>query len=315
MTIVFRNYGKASPFVPFGVPRADQAIGTPFEILGEIAGRVCYDSFGSGRSSDSYHAHIVEVNNLSVYEHCVFTTRVSYDNPKWLRHLLNRPGVWVDWWTETSRLRVTMNLRAVLEWNMWSRDEAAVQAGDLFKFVASTYAPRLVAIPLNAEALAVTASIALPSTDDEKWVTAYIVCGRGMSHEIVRHGDFTAISQRSTRYVNESDSALAWHPAFKAMKQSTAARVDELHHACKDLYSTAAVEIESMLRINDIPTTTARKVARGAARNFLMTGTQTQIIFSASLAQWHRIFKQRCSAGADGEIREAMESLREEVLQ
>jgi thymidylate synthase ThyX len=42
-----------------------------------------------------------------------------------------------------------------------------------------------------------------PEGEEECWVSLYISGSRGMSHEVVRHGDRTAMSQRSTRYVDE----------------------------------------------------------------------------------------------------------------
>jgi thymidylate synthase (FAD) len=46
----------------------------PAEVLSEIAGRVCYLSFGKGRKSNrDYLEHILEVRHGSVTEHAVFT--------------------------------------------------------------------------------------------------------------------------------------------------------------------------------------------------------------------------------------------------
>jgi hypothetical protein len=45
--------GGSNVVIPqeMGVPRADQMQGTTMERLAELAGRVCYDSLGSGRPS------------------------------------------------------------------------------------------------------------------------------------------------------------------------------------------------------------------------------------------------------------------------
>jgi thymidylate synthase ThyX len=48
---------------------------------------------------------------------------------------------------------------------------------------------------------------------------------------------------------------------------------------------------------------TARKQARGAARGYLGNALYTELVFSASVAQWKRMIAQRCSAAADAEIR------------
>jgi thymidylate synthase ThyX len=56
-----------------------------------------------------------------------------------------------------------------------------------------------------------------------------------------------------------------------------------------------------------------RKAARGAARGFLSSSLYTEMIFSASVAQWKRIFAQRISVHADAEIREIMTAAKEIV--
>jgi thymidylate synthase ThyX len=48
----------------------------------------------------------------------------------------------------------------------------------------------------------------------------------------------------------------------------------------------------------------SRKQARGAARGFLGNALGTELIFSASVAQWRRIIQQRACEAADGEIRD-----------
>lgn len=56
---------------------AEQGIGSDAEVLSEIAGRVCYDSWGRGRTSDDYHKHIIEVGHGSVLAHATFTFSVE----------------------------------------------------------------------------------------------------------------------------------------------------------------------------------------------------------------------------------------------
>ena len=56
---------------------ADQDVGADGERIIEAAGRECYDSYGRGRSSVAYHAHILEVDNGSVLQHVSYTFRIS----------------------------------------------------------------------------------------------------------------------------------------------------------------------------------------------------------------------------------------------
>jgi hypothetical protein len=44
-----------------GRPKENQLTGTIHENLGELASRICYDSLGSGRSSEALHQHILDV--------------------------------------------------------------------------------------------------------------------------------------------------------------------------------------------------------------------------------------------------------------
>lgn len=54
-----------------------QGQGSDAEVLSEIAGRVCYDSWGQGRSSEDYHKHIIEVGHGSVLAHATFTFSIE----------------------------------------------------------------------------------------------------------------------------------------------------------------------------------------------------------------------------------------------
>lgn len=55
----------------------NQGLGSDAEVLSEIAGRVCYDSWGQGRSSQDYHSHIIEVGHGSVLAHATFTFAID----------------------------------------------------------------------------------------------------------------------------------------------------------------------------------------------------------------------------------------------
>jgi thymidylate synthase (FAD) len=60
---------------------------------------------------------------------------------------------------------------------------------------------------------------------------------------------------------------------------------------------------------------TARKQARGAARGYLGNALYTELVFSASVAQWKRMLRLRCSDGADGEIRAVFVEVLKELKQ
>ena len=101
-----------------------QLQGTHAEVLSEVASRVCYDSLGTGRDSAGLHVHLKEVGHGSVYEHYNFTVTVQFSKLEMfssmvslLASLINRPGVWVRLDEPRFQLRITLNLRSILEWD------------------------------------------------------------------------------------------------------------------------------------------------------------------------------------------------------
>lgn len=128
----------------------------------------------------------------------------------------------------------------------------------------------------------------------------------GNSHEQVRHR--SNISQRSTRYVDESSSRIVEHPLitkFLAEENGNALTytMGSSESASKKTYDKVVVSLQSYLELSGIDKTSARKQARGAARNYLGNGLFTEMIFTASVKQWQHILFMRCSDFADAEIR------------
>lgn len=295
-----------------GVRNPDQGIGTDLERLAEIAGRVCYDSFGKGRNSEDYHKHILEVGHLSVLEHCVFTIELPWrwnsNDFELLMEIQGVPGIHIEFTEDTTR--VTVNLRTVLDWGRHTNRPLDYGPSHLYQVLyvaASGVAPQIVPnTPDIQEArdlkLCHDYKIVSPLSEDEKWVTLWLRGSRGFSHELVRHGDFTAISQRSTRYVDESKSDMCWHPLLK----SQVGLLSNVSEAAGLIYESVVEEL--MAQGHD------RKAARGAARGVLPNALETQLIFSASIKQWRHIFSMRCSKYADGEIRAIMCEARDIIL-
>lgn len=321
-----------SVFIPeeMGEPRCDQMQGTPAELLSEIAGRVCYDSLGKGRPSftnntdatviEGYHDHILKVGHGSVLEHYNFTIQINnLENVDkmtiaWL--CMNRPGVLLLPCRNNSKsVRITTNLRSVVEWEKFTK-ELYVKTGladseyifsdallrGALKSAAAIIAPHIVSIPESSWDY----QFASPSNDHERWISMYLTGSRGLSHELVRHGDFTAISQRSTRFVDESEGRWVQHPLETEWREGDTGWIDDsdTQQSAKDMYKFLVGELEPWLIARGIDKLGARKQARGAARGYLGNALQTELIFSASVAQWHRMLRQRASVFADAEIRE-----------
>lgn len=308
--VVFNNTTPSMIKIPdaMGIPSENQASGTGLEILSEIAGRVCYDSFGKGRGSKEFHKHILEVGHLSVYEHCAFTAEFDSFPDEWHKWLLNRPGLYclkLD-----NRVRLTVNLRTILEWNevVPTPTRGSIALGEELKFHASKLAPQVVSSPKIKN---VYSRIVPPVDINEVWISVWLKGSRGFSHELVRHGDWTAISQRSTRYVDESESEMCWHPSIKKqIVKNPGGSSDFFTNMVKEGTTEAYQMIfDELLNLGlDL------KTARGAARGVLPNALETQLIFSASLRQWNHIFSLRCSPFADGEIREIIMNVKRKIF-
>ena len=294
-----------------GKPAPNQLAGTPAEQVIELAGRVCYDSLGSGRSSAEFAKHVVEVQHLSLLEH--IPVEVAFDDvrPEMVAAACaNRPGVHVSWrqGSMSMDVRVCANLRAVVEWDRYASWGPNIVVRDRLRRAAKQVAPMYVFGDYGP------GQPSMPTHEEHQWVTLFIGCSRGCSHELVRHGDRTAISQRSTRYCDESSSPWVIHPLMSSYAADADVSADEvlddLSPARADIaddarmcYSDIVDRLEAWLADRGVDKLTARKQARGAARGYLGNALYTELVFSASVAQWKHILNMRLSDPADAEIR------------
>jgi thymidylate synthase (FAD) len=188
--------------------RGDQLRGSDAETIIEIAGRICYDSFGSGRNSSDFHDNILAVNHGSVMEHAQYTFHIN--------------GV-----------------------------------------------------------------------------------SRNLTHELVRHRVGVAISQRSTRYCDESESEVVIHPLLRVNDKTTEPLDEQVKHA----YLLLVDLLERRLVNEGLSKTNARKQARGAARGALPSALSTELIWSANVRALRHVIQMRISKSADEEIRELAREL------
>jgi thymidylate synthase ThyX len=315
--------GSAAPIIPERMLPEDRAKiaakgqmqGTPMEQLVELAGRVCYDSLGVGRPSADYHKHILEVGHLSVLEHAMMTLRFTVRRPEHALELvpafINRPCVHVRW-EHMYSLKVTLNLRTILEWDKQQHDvpvDPEIMAGlsRALSLIAGHLAPAIAGgadcrtpVVIDSGEYLTIASPDDPYTDHEQWATYLLTGSRGFSHELVRHGDWTAFSQRSTRYVDESESPWVNHPLNVYRPFNELDAVTEM----KLLYKKSVDWFETWLSSKGVDKLSAKKQSRGAARGLLGNALYTEVVCSASLAQWKHMIRMRACAAADAEIRE-----------
>ena len=305
-----------------------QKVGTALDQLCEIAGRSCYDSFGKGRTAPLYHAHLIEVNHGSVWEHANFTAQFTFPpahrEAVWI-HLLNRPGIHVEP-TEVGA-RITANLRAIREWDVFTgapvpsySKEVLIDLRDTLKHFGNTMAPQVCpAVEFEQRSTMVNGVLVEPESAEEKWVTMFLTGSRGFTHELVRHKYRTAVSQRSTRYVDEDESQWVDHPlgcAYIEVEKVERApngepcsltlrqRIAHVKDTAKRTYKRTVEVLEPWLMAKGVDKFTARKQARGAARGYLGNALYTEAVFSASVAQWRRMLMQRANPAADAEIRD-----------
>lgn len=333
--------GDDSVILPasYDKPNHDQMQGTIAEQLIELAGRTCYDSFGTdenskpkGRSSAKFHAHLKEVKHFSVYEHVNFTINAGYwDDCYVAACCVNRKGVYYSNCNE-----VTVNLRAAIEWdqnttedNFDSELSISTRIKDAVFYYASQFAPQIFGSPSMyftsdfPEYTLKTDNL----TDNQAFISMYMYGSRGFSHEQVRHR--FSMSQRSTRYVDEDGSLYIQHPLVTKFLNDPSA-VDEITASHGYLATATYMETRRYINENIIKTSvdadrltyqklvkslekygldngldkqTARKQARGAARNYLGNGLATEMIFTAPISGWKIMLRQRLHPAADAEIR------------
>lgn len=128
---------------------------------------------------------------------------------------------------------------------------------------------------------------------------------RGLTHELVRHRVGVAISQRSTRYVDESGGALVVPPIFVVDVGDTDEVANDKRASQLVLLNTheAAVRAYNVLVRDAERSGRDRKTARGAARSSLGNGLETSMVWTCNLRALLNVLRQRGSPFADREIR------------
>jgi thymidylate synthase (FAD) len=171
------------------------------------------------------------------------------------------------------------------------------------------------------------------SVTEHAWLSFFLSnLSRGLTHELVRHRVGVAISQRSTRYVDENESAWVLHPLIKAYIESGAGaalrapngeqvtfsmeqEVQNVITTSKRGYKDMVPKLQEFLVKKGIDKLTARKQARGAARGLLGNALLTEMVWSVNVRTLRgTILKQRANSAADAEIRALAVRLWEEAL-
>lgn len=131
---------------------------------------------------------------------------------------------------------------------------------------------------------------------------------RGLTHELVRHRIGVAISQRSTRYVDEDGSPWIMHPLLVQYLDTTdddslGTDWDHAVENCQHVYTKIVERLERFCIDKGLDKLTARKQARGAARGILGNALETELVWSANVRALRHVIAMRAADAADAEIR------------
>ena len=143
---------------------------------------------------------------------------------------------------------------------------------------------------------------------------------RSLTHELVRHRAGFAYSQRSQRYVDETDGAFVIPPALSAENGSADAAREILRGALQssaDAYARLVDELDAAIPEDRFRRATdRRKAIRQTARAVLPNAAETKIFVTGNVRAWRHFIEMRAAPFADAEIRalaiQVLEILREE---
>ncbi len=130
---------------------------------------------------------------------------------------------------------------------------------------------------------------------------------RSLTHELVRHRAGFAYSQRSQRYVDETEAAFVLPPALASEDEETTRATRILEDALKtaaDSYTGLVEALQDALPREQFEhSTDRRKAIRQAARAVLPNATETKIFVTANVRAWRHFIEMRAASYADWEIR------------
>ncbi|MBW7856838.1 MAG: FAD-dependent thymidylate synthase [Leptonema sp. (in: Bacteria)] len=276
--------------------RRNQFSGNDYENMLEYAGRICYDSFGKEKSRPSveYLQHIVESRHTSVLGHGLIHIKWPSENyvKEFVWNYRSEPG----WYIYEQVLSV--NLRFV-ERNLSSLYQ---NYPEIVKLFADRY-PNII----ETKEVAAKTELNEAATGQHSWLNFEVGCSRSCSHELIRHSFQSSISQRSTRYVNESEFKPILHPIVETLDTETCTKINDITENIRrqivDGYTTVISLVKDGLSIQG-SATNLTKTARGAAARLLPHGLPTKIVYSVSIRELKEIIQQRVVEGgvADLEI-------------
>jgi len=133
-------------------------------------------------------------------------------------------------------------------------------------------------------------------------ITAWIMCDRGVAHEIVRHR-IASYCQESTRYCdyNKGEVAFVIPPWFGALEEGVfdVKQLEEFGDTPLQAWTQSMLNAEMYYKI-------LREMGQSPqeARSVLPNSLKAEIVMTMNLREWRHFFKLRTSAGAHPQMRE-----------
>lgn len=307
--------------------------GSRHENLMEVAGRVCYDSFGDtgGRPSKEYLEHIVESKHTSVLGHSIVRIIVKdYDLlSNWCAVFSSSPGWYLSIAADDSKRAIlTANIR-FLEREIDSTRSMAqsiprnIITTDTFVTlykIGREQAPHILTQEFDDYQI-LHGNIYETVTYDRKfskehfpilnynWYAFEVECSRSTSHELIRHSFESAISQRSTRYVNEVDDNGYFTFLHHPFEEIDSSHIEFVKFIGKK-YNSVKNSVLEKLKTKPISDFAKIKQARAAASRYIPHGLRTKLVYSVSERQLKEVIKQRnIQYVADEEIKIVAEQM------
>lgn len=140
---------------------------------------------------------------------------------------------------------------------------------------------------------------------------------RALSLESNRHRQL-AVSQRSTRYTAEEDSAIVLEPYYADLYESRdllspekADLLDAFIASCEATVMDYQDQVEILMKLNplELKGFDLRKWARGKARNLLPHALETRITYTGNVRAWRWFIESRSDKHAEPEIRRLADSI------
>lgn len=288
------------------MPPAFEIIDNDDTILERIerVGRVCYKSEDKITSDSRFKfvERVIERGHNSVLEFGVLSIKVTPKTTGGMKHLIDICNSlrWVTYEvTKCTDIVITASLRVwldVISWDIYPLTGIATQvlATDEETCELVHDKPRYDDI---YEDYGIEVVPEKEVCQELRRILVKLTVSRAVSHQLVRHR-LCSFMQESQRYCRYDEEIVFIKPSWYHEPQFAKAR---------------AAFIEGCYNVQDAYRTRLHLgLAPQAARGCLSQDTKTEIYVLADREEWRHIFSQRCSPGADPEMRKIMVPLYKE---